>query len=138
MNSLGSDRCWEIARLLSRGVGDPVLKSIVSGPLDSDKQIISCVIAGPEKLQDVTARFKKAGDIDYMRMSVAAKTYFMLQKSGKPASPAQLSESAKELGWNATAEDIKESISFLEKLGLVKREAEPKRGLGEAHDRQSD
>jgi uncharacterized protein len=45
INSLGSDRCWEIARLLSRGVGDPVLKSIVSGPLDSDKQIISCVIA---------------------------------------------------------------------------------------------
>jgi hypothetical protein len=69
----------------------------------------------------VAARFKKAGDIDYMRMSVASKTYFMLQKAGKPASPKQLSESAKELGWEATAEDIKGSISFLEKLGLVKR-----------------
>jgi hypothetical protein len=73
------------------------------------------------KMQDVAARFKKAGDTDYMRMSVASKTYFMLQKAGKPASPKQLSESAKELGWEATAEDIKESISFLEKLGLVKR-----------------
>ena len=60
-------------------------------------------------------------------MSVAAKTYFMLQISGKPASPAQLSESAKELGWDATAEDISESISFLEQLGLVWREANPKR-----------
>jgi uncharacterized protein YwgA len=90
-----------------------------------------------KKLQDVTARFKKAGDIDYMRMSVAAKTYFMLQKSGKPASIAQLSESAKELGWDATAEDIKESISFLEKLGLVKREVKPHRAPGEAHNRRS-
>jgi hypothetical protein len=80
------------------------------------------------KIQDVAARFKEAGNIDYMRMSVAVKTYFMLQISGKPASPTQLSESAKELGWQATAEDIKESISFLEKLGLVRRDANPKRG----------
>jgi hypothetical protein len=72
-----------------------------------------------------------------MRMSVAAKTYFMLQKSGKPARFIQLSESAKELGWDATAEDINESISFLEKLGLVKREAKPKRSPGEAHDRRN-
>jgi hypothetical protein len=49
----------------------------------------------------------------------------------------QLSESAKELGWDATAEDIKESISFLEKLELVKREAKPKRTPGEVRDRQS-
>lgn len=90
-----------------------------------------------KKLHDVVLRFKKAGDIDYMRMSVAAKTYFMLRKSGKPVSLAQLSESANELGWEASAEDIKESISFLEKLGLVKREAKPKRTPGEAHDRQS-
>jgi hypothetical protein len=90
------------------------------------------------KLQEVTAQFKKAGDIDYMRMSVAAKTYFMLQKSGKPASPAQLSESAKELGWNATAEDIKESVSLLEKLDLVQRESKskPNRAPDETHDRR--
>jgi HD superfamily phosphohydrolase len=38
INRLGRERCEQIARLLSTGVGDPVLKSIVSGPLDSDKQ----------------------------------------------------------------------------------------------------
>jgi uncharacterized protein YwgA len=72
-----------------------------------------------KKLKDVAQRFKSAGDIDYMRLSVAAKTYFMLQKSGKPASLAQLSESAKKLGWGTKPSEIKESISFLEKLGLV-------------------
>jgi HD superfamily phosphohydrolase len=38
LGRLGSDRCNEIATLLSHGFGDPVLRSIVSGPLDSDKQ----------------------------------------------------------------------------------------------------
>jgi uncharacterized protein len=35
---LGRERCEQIAQLLATGVGDPVLKSIVSGPIDSDKQ----------------------------------------------------------------------------------------------------
>ena len=38
INRLGRERCEQICRLLATGVGDPVLKSIVSGPLDSDKQ----------------------------------------------------------------------------------------------------
>ena len=35
---LGQSRCDEIANLLSVGCGDPILKSVVSGPLDADKQ----------------------------------------------------------------------------------------------------
>ncbi len=35
---MGQERCDDIAELLSNGVGDPILKSIVSGPLDADKQ----------------------------------------------------------------------------------------------------
>src|SRR6266436_6987297 len=35
---LGQETCNRIAQLLSEGVGDPVLRTIVSGPLDSDKQ----------------------------------------------------------------------------------------------------
>lgn len=38
VHRLGQEKCDEIARLLAQGVGDPVLKSIVSGPLDADKQ----------------------------------------------------------------------------------------------------
>jgi uncharacterized protein YwgA len=50
------------------------------------------------KILEAVTRFKTAGDIDYMRMSVAAKTYFMLRESGKPATSVELSESAKALG----------------------------------------
>lgn len=35
---LGQERCERVAQLLSIGVGDPILKAIVSGPLDADKQ----------------------------------------------------------------------------------------------------
>lgn len=75
--------------------------------------------ANPEvwrKIKNVVQRYKAAGDIDYMRMSVAAKTYFMLQQSGKPASLMQLSESAKELGWETSPQEIKE-------INCISREA---------------
>ncbi|MEY2486753.1 MAG: uncharacterized protein QOH39_2401 [Verrucomicrobiota bacterium] len=71
------------------------------------------------KIKDAVNRVKSAGSIDYMRMSVAAKTYHMLKAKGKPATPEELSESAKALGWEAKPHDIEQSISFLQKLGLV-------------------
>jgi hypothetical protein len=38
VSRLGQERCNQIAKLLAEGVGDPILKSVVSGPLDADKQ----------------------------------------------------------------------------------------------------
>lgn len=35
---VGKDMCTQIVKLLARGHGQPVLRSIVSGPLDADKQ----------------------------------------------------------------------------------------------------
>jgi HD superfamily phosphohydrolase len=35
---LGKDRCDRVAKLLTVGVGDPIQRAIVSGPLDADKQ----------------------------------------------------------------------------------------------------
>lgn len=71
------------------------------------------------KLKEAVERVKKAGSVDYMRMSVAAKTYHVLRAKGKPATAEELSESAKSLGWEAKPHEIEQSISFLQKLGLV-------------------
>ena len=38
LDRIGKERCEQIAVLLATGVGDPILKSVVSGPLDADKQ----------------------------------------------------------------------------------------------------
>jgi uncharacterized protein YwgA len=72
-----------------------------------------------EQIQKAVTSFKKAGDLDYMKMSVAAKTIFMLREKKAAATPVELSESAKALGWNPTAAEISESTKFLESLGLV-------------------
>jgi uncharacterized protein YwgA len=72
-----------------------------------------------KKIQGSVTRFKQGGDLDYMKMSVAAKTFFMLSAAGRPATTLELSESAKKLGWNPKPQEINESIDFLEKLGLA-------------------
>jgi uncharacterized protein YwgA len=76
-----------------------------------------------KKVEQAVSRFKTAGEIDYMKMSVAAKTYFILSGEGKPATAIELSESAKGLGWNPKPEEISDSISFLKSLGLLRAEA---------------
>jgi HD superfamily phosphohydrolase len=38
VRTLGPEKCERIAQLLAKGVGDPILRSIVSGPLDADEQ----------------------------------------------------------------------------------------------------
>jgi uncharacterized protein YwgA len=74
-------------------------------------------------LESAASRFLAAGDIDYMKMSVAAKTFFILSNSGKPATATELRYSASRLGWNPTPQEMEESIEFLKKLGLVKTQA---------------
>ena len=73
-----------------------------------------------KRLESVAARFLAAGDVDYLKMSVAAKTFFILSNSGKPATATELRYSASRLGWNPTPQEMEESIEFLKKLGLVK------------------
>lgn len=76
-----------------------------------------------QQLKSVADRFVNAGDVDYMKMSVAAKTFFILSNSGKFATPTELSYSASRLGWNPTPQEVEESIEFLKKLGLVRAQA---------------
>jgi len=63
--------------------------------------------------------FRTAGELDYMRLSVAAKTYFLLgQKKGR-TTEAQLSELASRFGWQVSATEILDAAGYLQKLGLV-------------------
>ena len=38
LNQIGRHYCDDVAKLLSIGTGEPILKAVVSGPLDADKQ----------------------------------------------------------------------------------------------------
>jgi hypothetical protein len=50
-----------------------------------------------EKIESVVTRLKQGGDIDYMKMSIAAKPFFMLSEKGKHANTLELSEPPRNL-----------------------------------------
>ncbi len=70
-------------------------------------------------LQDSADALKNAGDLDYMKMSIAAKTYFMLGEKGGQATVGQLAGLASQFGWKVTTDQIKDAVGYLGKLGLI-------------------
>lgn len=64
---------------------------------------------------------KQVRKMNYMKLSIAAKTHYMLTKSGDMASShSELVETAKRFGWSVSEDEILDAAEFLENLGLVK------------------
>lgn len=72
-----------------------------------------------QRLQQAAKRLKEGGDIDYMDLSVAAKTQFLLAAKGGPAKMAELARLARQFGWNVSPAQVKKAAQYLNKLGLV-------------------
>jgi uncharacterized protein len=72
-----------------------------------------------EKIKEAASAFKRAGELDYESMSVAAKTYFMLVAHQKAANHEELARLASKFGWDVTPQQIQNGVSFLDRLGLV-------------------
>jgi len=70
------------------------------------------------KIQDAANRLKSGGDLDYVKMSIAAKTYFMLQETDGQASEADLARLASRFGWEVTLDQVKEAVTYLRRIGL--------------------
>ncbi len=72
-----------------------------------------------QRLETAVETFTEAGDLDYMQMSIAAKTYFMLgQKKGR-ASMQELAHLAPRFGWTVTADQVHQAAEYLSRMGLV-------------------
>ncbi len=72
------------------------------------------------ELQNAAKMLVQAGDIDYMKMSIAAKAYFMLGEKQGQAAPDELAALAPKFGWTVTEEQVAAAVNYLKKLGLVK------------------
>ena len=57
--------------------------------------------------------------MDYNALSIAAKTYFLLDQKKGPASREELRRLAARFGWDVSPEKIEEAGAYLEKLGLI-------------------
>ena len=72
-----------------------------------------------EKLRHAAALMTQTDDLDYVKLSIAAKTYFMLRETGWQAGESDLARLASRFGWEVTLDQVKEPVSYLCRLGLL-------------------
>lgn len=85
------------------------------------KRLASRFTAEWKKIQKAITTYQEAGDVDYMALSIAAKTYVMLgQQNGKP-SQADLVKLAPRFGWTVSEAQVQTAAEYLQKLGLLQR-----------------
>lgn len=73
-----------------------------------------------KKIERAIEAYNRAGDLDYMDLSIAAKTFFLLGQRKGTSSMHELAGLAPRFGWSVSAEQIKQAAEYLAKLGLVK------------------
>ena len=72
-----------------------------------------------KRIESAARILKETGDLDYVKPSIAAKTYFMLRESDGHASEPDLARLASRFGWEVTLDQVKEAVSYLRRLGLL-------------------
>lgn len=71
------------------------------------------------QLQKAVRQLKAAGEKDYVKLSIAAKTYFLLGEKKETQSNRELAALAPKFGWSVTPAQIKDAARYLNDLGLV-------------------
>lgn len=69
-----------------------------------------------ERLKQAVVGMRQAGDLDYMELSIAAKTDFMLREKKASVTDAELEQLARCFGWNVSAQQIARAAAYLDKL----------------------
>lgn len=72
-----------------------------------------------KRLQNAADFLKRAGDLDYMKLSIAAKTYFMLQETNGQASESDPARLASRFGWEVTLDQVKDAVAYLGRINLL-------------------
>lgn len=114
-------------RAISLGIGDSAgfeLRRYDYLLTDDGKLLVDnlCSLHGSEcdKVRGALRRLKSAGDNgDHVSLSVAAKTYYILNQLASAMTVANIRDSAKSLGWKIKEQDVDRAVSFLETLDLV-------------------
>ncbi len=85
------------------------------------QEVVSAIGSNQEKelLTKFLKKIKELGNPDYLELSLAAKTYFILKKEGKPLTYESIREKAKIVDWEINEKDINKATKLLEKLKLI-------------------
>jgi uncharacterized protein YwgA len=72
-----------------------------------------------QRLNDAATVLKKAGNLDYMELSIAAKAYFVLIRLNGKATLEDIAGMLPKFGWSVTKEQLENATEFLAKASLV-------------------
>jgi len=90
--------------------------------LTPDGQEIASKLRGSAeytKIVNAVDRLSRAGNLNYMELSVAAKAYFILKRKKEGLSKSEISAEARKFDWNISATSLESAVSFLDKLGVI-------------------
>lgn len=72
-----------------------------------------------EKLARSVEQIKKAGDPNYLELSIAAKAYFILHRRNKPMSNVEIRREAEKFNWNIQPNSLERAVRFLQQVDLT-------------------
>jgi uncharacterized protein YwgA len=72
-----------------------------------------------ETIRQAIERVFNAGDQNYIELSFAAKTNWILENDGGPMTFDGIAHAADKFRWNVSGTDVKKAATFLSNLGLV-------------------
>jgi hypothetical protein len=70
-------------------------------------------------LKEGAELLRRAGDLDYVRLSIAAKAYFLLRQKNAKVTVGELPQLARAFGWAVSEQQIRDGLDYLEKLNLA-------------------
>jgi len=73
------------------------------------------------KIQKAAEVIMKAGDLDYMELSIAAKAYYVLNKLNGKATMEDIAGMLPKFGWSVSAEQLRKATDFFTKTDLVRK-----------------
>lgn len=71
------------------------------------------------QIQDSVRKIQKAGDPDYVELSIAAKAFFIVARQKRPMSVAEITKEAGKYNWNIGEQSVKKAVGFLQSVGLT-------------------
>jgi len=72
------------------------------------------------QIQECLRRMEEAGDNgDYVSLSIAAKTYFIVTQNHPAASVQEIQSAANKLGWSIQPQEADKATMFLKKMNLL-------------------
>jgi uncharacterized protein YwgA len=72
------------------------------------------------RMRKYLQQMEQAGDNgDYVTLSIAAKVFYILRTQQKPMTDSEILSTAKQFGWDISAEQIDRASKFLERMQLV-------------------